>query len=188
MNWLTWTAGIRSLLRGILQDFIRVQVRSELRKLLLDGTALQKLAGDGFGRDTEFWSAVASSGLHDFRVFGDSKRLHIDATANVNNAILNVVSGTITIDEFAFFGHDVALLTGTHDIEERGRSRQTSCAVSGRDIHIESGVWIASRALVIGPCRIGRDSVVAAGSVVRGDVAPRTVVGGNPLRVIKQLN
>ena len=42
----------------------------------------------------------------------------------VNNALFNVSGGTITVGKYAFFGHDVAILTGTHDIEKFGRERQ----------------------------------------------------------------
>jgi acetyltransferase-like isoleucine patch superfamily enzyme len=41
--------------------------------------------------------------------------------------------------------------------------------------------------LVLGPCRIGEHAVVAAGSVVRADVPPYTVVGGVPARVLSTI-
>jgi FkbH-like protein len=51
------------------------------------------------------------------------------------------------------------------------------------EIIIERDVRIGAGAHVVGACRIGRGAVVLAGSVVRGDVAPGTVVrpeGGSP--------
>jgi tetrahydrodipicolinate N-acetyltransferase len=52
---------------------------------------------------------------------------------------------------------------------------------------IEEGVWVASHALVLGPVRIGKHAVVAAGSLVLEDVAPYTVVAGRPAKVIKKI-
>ena len=105
----------------------------------------------------------------------------------VNNALFNVSGGTITVGKDAFFGHDVAILTGTHDIEKFGRERQLAFPRSGRDVVIGEGVWLASHVLVLGPLTIGEHAVVAGGSLVREDVAPYTVVAGRPAKVVKTI-
>ncbi len=120
-------------------------------------------------------------------VYGDPARLNISPTAVVNNALFNMSSGTITVGEYAFFGHDVAVLTGSHDITKFGRERQTEIPRSGRDVVIEDGVWVASHCLVLGPCRIGAHAVVAGGSLVREDVEPYTVVAGRPAKPIRKI-
>jgi tetrahydrodipicolinate N-acetyltransferase len=56
---------------------------------------------------------------------------------------------------------------------------------SGLPIIIEDRVWVANRAIVLKGVRIGHDAVVAAGSVVTRDVPPRSVVAGQPARVIR---
>lgn len=129
-----------------------------------------------------------SDPLYRYRVHGKLERLHIESTAIVNNALFNVSSGEIRIGAYAFFGHEVAVLTGTHDITEFGRERQTSFPRSGRDVVIEEGVWVASHALVLGPVRIGKHAVVAAGSLVLDDVPPYAVVAGRPAKVLKEID
>lgn len=126
--------------------------------------------------------------LYRYRVHGLLERLHIDPTAIVNSALFNVSGGEITIGEYAFFGHEVAVLTGTHDITKFGRERQTTFPRSGRDVVIEEGVWVASHAMVLGPVRIGKHAVVAAGSLVLDDVPPYAVVAGRPAKVIKEIS
>jgi acetyltransferase-like isoleucine patch superfamily enzyme len=118
------------------------------------------------------------------RIYGDERKLHLDPTAVVNDALFNLSSGEIRVEEYAFFGHGVAILTGTHDITTFDRERQVAVPKSGRDVIIERGAWISTNALVLGPCRIGEHAVVAAGSVVHADVPPYTVVGGVPARVL----
>lgn len=125
--------------------------------------------------------------LYRYRVHGKLERLHIPATAVVNNALFNVSGGEITLGEHVFFGHDVAVLTGIHDITKFGRERQTSYPRSGRDVQIGKGVWVASRAVVLGPCRIGDHAVVAGGSLVMEDVPAYAVVAGRPAKVIKTI-
>lgn len=120
-------------------------------------------------------------------IFGDPKRLHISEGAVVNNALFNLSSGEIHVGEWAFFGHNVNVLTGTHDTHKFDRERQTSIPGEGRDVHIEKGAWIASGATLIGPCRIGEHAVVGAGSLVVEDVPPYTVVVGMPAKPIRQI-
>ena len=55
-------------------------------------------------------------------------------------------------------------------------------------ITLEENVWIGDRAVVGKGVTIGKNSIVAAGSVVVKDVPADVVVGGNPARVIKELD
>jgi len=129
----------------------------------------------------------AHEDMYRYLVHGDRARLHIHPTAVVNNALFNVGSGDITVGEYAFFGHGVSVLTGTHDINKFGRERQLAIPRSGRDIVIGEGAWLASNVLVLGPCVIGAHAVVGGGSLVLGDVAPYTIVAGSPARVVRTI-
>lgn len=121
------------------------------------------------------------------RVYGDPARLHVAPTAVVNDALFNLSSGEITVGDYAFFGHNVSVLTGTHDWTTFGAKRQVAVPTSGRDVVIEEGVWVSSNATVVAPCRIGAHSVVGVGSLVLRDVPPYTVVAGNPARVLRSV-
>lgn len=57
-----------------------------------------------------------------------------------------------------------------------------------RPIHIESNVWIGFDACVLPGVTIGEGSIVGARSVVTTDVAPYTIVAGNPARFIRRLD
>jgi acetyltransferase-like isoleucine patch superfamily enzyme len=121
------------------------------------------------------------------RIYGDERKLHVHPTAVVNDALFNLSSGEITVGEHAFFGHHVSVLTGTHDITLFDHERQVGVPKTGRDVVIGRGAWISTGALILGPCRIGEHAVVAAGSLVRSDVEPYTVVGGMPARVLSTI-
>ena len=54
-----------------------------------------------------------------------------------------------------------------------------------RPIVIEDDVWIGAGVVVLPGRRIGRGSIVGAGSVVAHDVPPFAVVAGNPAQVVK---
>lgn len=117
-------------------------------------------------------------------VFGDPSKLRIAPSARVVNALFNTQSGTIEVGSYVFFGHGVLLLTGSHDLTKRGAERQNAIVPEGRDIVIEEGAWLNSNVVILGPCHIGRNAVVLAGSVVRSDVPADTIFGGVPARRI----
>lgn len=59
---------------------------------------------------------------------------------------------------------------------------------SATPVVIEDDVLIGANAVVLEGVRVGAGSVVAAGAVVTTDVAPRSVVAGQPARVIKTVD
>jgi acetyltransferase-like isoleucine patch superfamily enzyme len=54
-------------------------------------------------------------------------------------------------------------------------------------VTIGSGTWIGHGAVILPGARIGRNVVVAAGAVVRGEVEDHAVVAGAPARVVRRL-
>lgn len=54
-----------------------------------------------------------------------------------------------------------------------------------RDVRIGAGSWLGAGVVVLPGARIGRNVVVAAGSVVRGEVPDRCVVAGVPARMMR---
>jgi acetyltransferase-like isoleucine patch superfamily enzyme len=118
---------------------------------------------------------------------GDKRLVSIHRTARVQNALFNVGCGRITVEENAFFGYNVCLLTGRHDVNKFDKERKQAVPREGCDIFIRRGAWVATNAIILGPCEVGEHAVVAAGSVVTKDVPPYHVVAGNPARVIRRI-
>jgi maltose O-acetyltransferase len=49
-------------------------------------------------------------------------------------------------------------------------------------------VWLGRSVIVLPGSKIGDHTVVAAGSIVKGDLPPRVLAAGNPARVVRELN
>jgi acetyltransferase-like isoleucine patch superfamily enzyme len=60
--------------------------------------------------------------------------------------------------------------------------------ITAEGIVIEDDVWLGAGAVITDGVRVGRGAVVAAGAVVTKDVAPHTVVGGVPAKLIKTID
>jgi len=54
-----------------------------------------------------------------------------------------------------------------------------------RPILIEDDVWIGINSIILPGVKIGRGAVISANSVVKHDVQPLTIVGGNPAVILK---
>lgn len=122
-------------------------------------------------------------------IFGGAReKVRLGKNVKLVNALLNVSSGTISVGDNTFFGHNVMLLTGTHDVEMTGAERQ-HFPESGRDIVVGHGVWLASGVTVLGPCEIEDDVVVGAGSVVCGGrLEAGCLYVGVPARKIRRIH
>lgn len=99
----------------------------------------------------------------------------------INWGLTTVSTGGITIEDDVQIAPNVSLLTANHDYEDL-------MILHCRPIRICRRAWIGEGAKIMPGVTIGKWSVVAAGSVVTKDVPPRSVVGGNPAKVIKTLN
>ena len=66
--------------------------------------------------------------------------------------------------------------------------RREGCRMDSTNIKpviIGSGVWIASRAIILKGVEIGDDAIVGAGSVVTQNVPAGSIVAGNPARIVR---
>ena len=53
-------------------------------------------------------------------------------------------------------------------------------------ISIADDVWLGCGVRVIGPCRIGSRTVIAAGAVAKGEINGNSLYGGVPVRLIRE--
>lgn len=87
----------------------------------------------------------------------------------------------VTIESSVCVSQRAFLCTGTHNFYLPTFDLQT------KPICLRQGCWVAAQAFIGPGVEIGTGSVVSAGSVVMENVAPRTLVRGNPATVVKQL-
>jgi len=79
------------------------------------------------------------------------------------------------------------LYAATHPLDPEVRNGLSGPEL-GKEIHIGEDVWIAGNVTVLPGIKVGKGVVLGAGSVVTKDVAPYTVVVGNPARFVKKID
>lgn len=113
------------------------------------------------------------------------KNIHIGdhVFLNVSCAILDC--NEVRIGHHVMIGPFVQIYTAAHHI--RAETRIMGLEVA-KPIVIEDNVWLGGGAILLPGVTIGRNAVVGGGAVVSRDVPANTVVGGNPARVIKEID
>lgn len=85
------------------------------------------------------------------------------------------------------FGERVSIHDSDHEFEPVPISAEMRDASSSSPISIGDRVWIGANSVILRGASIGADSVIAAGSVVRGSIPPGVLAAGVPAKVIRPL-
>ncbi len=102
--------------------------------------------------------------------------------ANYNFIVLD--GNYVRIGDNVWIAPNVGIYAAGHplDVEDRIAGEEYAFPVT-----IEDNVWIGGSVSIIGGVTIGKNAVVAAGSVVIRDVPPDTLVAGNPAKVVRKI-
>ena len=105
------------------------------------------------------------------------------AVIGVRSAI--IAHESIEIGDDVWFGPEVFVTDANHGYQdpEVPIGRQLGLH---EPVRIGSGSWLGCRVVVLPGTTIGRQCVIAAGSVVRGDIPDHSVVAGVPGRILRQ--
>lgn len=113
--------------------------------------------------------------------FGQNIHVGDNFHADYNCTMLDLAE--IRIGDNCLIGPNVGIYTAGHRLEPEGRVLD----VYGLPITIGDDVWIGGHSTILPGVTIGDGAVIAAGAVVTKDVSPRTLVGGNPAKLIRML-
>ncbi|MEH7011671.1 maltose acetyltransferase domain-containing protein [Neobacillus niacini] len=102
--------------------------------------------------------------------------------ANFDCVFLDVCE--IRIGDNCFIAPGVHIYTATHPLNPIER---ISGKENGKPVTIGDNVWIGGRAVINPGVNIGDNVVIASGAVVTKDVPDNVVIGGNPAKIIKQI-
>ena len=116
----------------------------------------------------------------------DEPVLSIGNNTSINYRTVISVESSVTIGNNCLIAEETKIFdNNSHGIDYHHR-KMTVEDVSPIVIH--DNVWIGMNSIILKGVTIGEGAVVAAGSVVTKDVAPMTLVGGNPARQIKKID
>jgi len=138
------------------------------------------------GEDTMIAEQVTlCAGMMPGHDLGDQTVLRVGSRCVIGRGSHIVAHHSILIGDDVFTGPYVYITDQNHAYADPdvpiGRQWPVNTAVS-----IGSGTWLGAGTVILPGACIGRNVVVAAGSVVRGAVPDRCVVAGVPARVVRE--
>ena len=116
--------------------------------------------------------------------FGFGKNIYLSDNVYINYECLFLDSERIFIGDNVSFGPRVCLYTIGHYYTPDDKIQNTR---KREPIFIDENVWIGGNSIILPGVYIGKDSIVAAGSVVKDNVPRGVMVAGTPARVVKKL-
>lgn len=99
------------------------------------------------------------------------------------NAVLGP-SGGIQIGSHVLIGPNLVISSENHRFDDLGAPVHQQGVEAGR-VLIADNCWIASNVTVLAGVTLGEGCVIAAGAVVTNDIAPNSIVGGVPARLMR---
>lgn len=159
----------------------RVEVKRLLRKFNLaeDEGERRRLLTNLFGSVGK--NLIIEPPFH--CVYGKNIYIGDRVYLNVQCTILDC--GEVRLGDHVMIGPAVQIYTAAHLLQAESRNQGWEVA---KPVIVGNNVWIGGGAILLPGVNIGANAVIGAGSVVPRDVAPNTVVVGNPARVVREID
>jgi acetyltransferase-like isoleucine patch superfamily enzyme len=123
----------------------------------------------------------------------DACRFSIDAAGPESGIVLSADvalnfgcyidgSGGVVVGERTIFGPNVVVVSSQHRVDgDRIRDSGKTFA----EVRIGQDVWVGANSVIMAGVTIGDGAVVGSGAIVTKDVIARSIVAGNPARVLR---
>jgi acetyltransferase-like isoleucine patch superfamily enzyme len=118
-------------------------------------------------------------------VEGVRPSLHIGDRCSIGRLCHIACVGEVVIEEDVLTSDRVFIGDTYHSYEDPTLAVLDQPMAAPRPVRIRRGAFLGIGAIVLPGVTVGENAYIAAGAVVTDDVPPRTVVVGNPARVVR---
>jgi acetyltransferase-like isoleucine patch superfamily enzyme len=181
-----------------------------LKKLVNLLRRRKALEGVSIGKNTDVTGVIKKRSRNSAIFIGDDCLIEGNLFTEIDESVINIgnnvyIGGATTVDCVCSItieddvlisyqciiadsdNHSVDYQIRKKDLADWRQGKHDWSTTKSEPIKICKGAWLGARSILLKGVTIGEGAVIAAGSVVTKDVSPWTVVGGNPAKVIKQL-
>lgn len=134
------------------------------------------------GDDVNLW---AHAEPNRFFTYSKDAIIDVDSDTRLNGVLVQCVD-RVDIGSGTLIGSAIISDTDMHQVDMPGHVLEGHVMV--KPVSIGDRVWIGGQAAIMKGVTIGSESVVAFRSVVVKNVPEKTLVGGNPAKILKQVS
>lgn len=128
--------------------------------------------------------SCGSSVRIDRRVFiWGADRMDVGNNVDINGYTVIYAAGGVRIHDHALIGANCVITSVTHPVDPAKRDELVFSPVE-----LQNNCWLGAGTMVMPGVTIGKNSIIAAGSVVTKDVPDNCVCAGVPARIMRHLD
>lgn len=150
---------------------------SKYGKINIGNNCLIGRSKTGYHAGMPFYTTILNDGTHSNVCIGNNCR--------INGAYIHA-------KETILIGDNCVIASGVNIIDSNGHETLSLNRTVGRDtprnITIGKNVWIGINATILKGTSIGDNSIVSAGSIVKGNFPCNCIIAGNPANIVKTLD
>jgi acetyltransferase-like isoleucine patch superfamily enzyme len=191
------TFEITSLDRRKKMHQIMDRLQCRLKALIINRFLRRKgIKFDGIPSFSGSWPNINNEGKIFLGVncYFRSFRLRLNITVRKNaeleigdNSLLND-GVNICATQSIRIGHHAKVGDMTYIYDTDFHEVSPDAPINHAPVSIGNNVWIGAKSMILAGSIIGHHSVIAAGSMVNGEIPAKSLVAGSPARLIKTLN
>ena len=177
--------------KGLIYDTTDPEVLKVQQPLKEKNWAFNQLAPNEADKKEEYMKETfAECGVGCFvelplRATWGGAHVHFGNGVYANTNVTLIDDGHIYIGSRVLLGPNVVITTANHPLNPTLRRTEMQY---NKDVYIEDNVWIGAGSIVLPGVRIGKNSVIGAGSVVTRDIPENVLALGTPCRVLREID
>ena len=133
------------------------------------------------------WQRANEGRLAPSAIVHGIERLDVGPRTAIGDHVVIWAAGGVSIGADSLVAAGTVITSQGHAVDALRLGHMYRDTAVTEPIRIGANVWVGANATVLPGARIGDNSIIAAGSVVKGEIPPATLVAGVPARVVRSL-